>query len=916
MMRVELRLRLREGPPAEAAAWFLPGDDPAEWLAELAAGGAPLAGLRIWPVPRSRRDRTPCGALVPLPTPLRPARGSRAQPWQVRARKLYFPADAALEPEVHDGELDELLPGALIVLHPAAGLISFDAADGRAPAALLELPPQRDAAWDVATAGVAGVRRLLSVEPESPPTLERVLEEGRGDIGSRAPEELPPAPGEPREGLMDRMGKWAGQRVAHAAWWLSDLAPKTSPEPTWIDRMRDWLTQQNTRLRSDLESARHREILRLMHLLEADPDQGLKFALPLKGLGSRGVAPPGGRLTPRDTNFDLGRLRGGGPGDSWSVPWQVHEQLRARYRDLANRELRLGRHRRAAYILAELLADYSAAAGALIQGRHFREAAVIYRDHLKRPQEAARCLEQGGLLGEAAALYESLGHFETAGDLYARMDRRDEAAVLWRRAADRHREGGEVLAACRLLEEKVRAPDEALALLAATWPWSEQAGVCLRERLALLGRLARHDDARALVVQLRREPPPSGRVTVLAQALGSAAGAYPDAQVRRSCADAVRVVAGRALPHATLAETTELVQSVTRLVPEDRLLGRDGNRFLLRRRAQLASRAVPAGGGGTDPVLVGQFRLPRDVTWKAAASQGRVFYAAGTVAGGLVVVRGLWDGMLQQVRWEVPVPSQARVVLQPGAISTHPTLVALPGGPRLEMLRFEATEALPVTTRVGSPPGLPDRYLSLAYGEQSTVWVLAEEDGRLVLTARTLDGSLVATKAVPPSEEADAAAPASAGYAIAPVLTRRDTVYFAVRNRVVALLRGESFVSCEVQDSVLDLTGSDPLSRTRVAATFEWGGAVLWGGLDWGNVRTFGERLWRPLATFTRDGSLVAIAQGEGQVFSTHNLAILHRRTFPSPENVPLALLPAAGLSEFALFGADGTVRVYRLQGG
>ena len=43
-------------------------------------------------------------------------------------------------------------------------------------------------------------------------------------------------------------------------------------------------------------------------------------------------------------------------------------------------------------------------AGALTAGRCYREAAVLYRERLRRPLDAARCLEQGGLWGRGAPL--------------------------------------------------------------------------------------------------------------------------------------------------------------------------------------------------------------------------------------------------------------------------------------------------------------------------------------------------------------------------------------------------------------------------------------------------------------------------------------------------------------------------------
>ncbi len=915
-MKFDLRLRFDPDARPEPGGWFLPGSDPQPWLQEMAGWGIPLIGLRMWPVPSSRRDRRVCGMFVPVPAGALPRTSPWAQAYRSRGRRLWIPVQARVEPDLLDAEIDEALSGMgeCFLLHPAAGLVAFEIDDGLFLHQVLGRPDRREGGWDVARCGVAGAPRLRSVEPEEPPTLESIMRESRDDIGREPPKSLPPLPEEQGKPAREPGAGWARRQLARALLWATENAPPTAPAPTWVDRVRDWARRQLKGSPFDRNEARHRELQRLLRMLATDPDRGLKFAVPLAGAKGRGLAPPGDRLGPRNVDFNLDRLGGGQAGDPWNVPWEMHQALRQHYHEAANRELRLGRHRRAAYIFAELLGNPVAAAAALVQGRHFREAAILYRDHLNRPLEAAQCLEQGGLLAEAVVLYESTGHFESAGDLLCRMDRQPEAVVAWRRAAEKHADTGDLLAACRLLERKVNAPEEALGLLASAWPWSEHAGPALRERFAILGRMARHEDARRLLLHLRGEAAPPSRSVVLVQVLAAVAAAYPDSDVRARAADSARVSAGRHLHQANLAETEEIVQAIARLAPEDRLLARDGARFVARRRVQLTTPERPASPGG-DPVLLGTFQLPRDVTWQAAASQGRVFYAAGVGEGVFVVVRGLWDGTLQRLEWKQHVPAHARILLQPGTISTHPTLVAVAAGPRLEYLRFGGTGSLPVATRVGTPDGLPDRVLALSYGEYSTVWVVSDEGGALVLSARTLEGAIVSTHALPvaPEGEGDRT---SAETAWPILMTRRDSVYVATGNRVIALVRGESFVVTELHDPVLEIAGSDPLSRPRLAATFEWGGAVLWGGLDWGNVRVFGERLWRPLATWTRDGSLVAVAQGEGQIYGTENFAISHRRTFPCPEIVPFAVVPAAGLSEFALFGADGSVRLYRVQGG
>ena len=573
-------------PVRAPAAWFIPGADPAAWLDEVARWDVPMDRLRLHVLPTSLADRRPAGVLVTLPPGAAPARPLRALAYGQIAGRLFLPVEARLEPPVSEAELRAALPLPLYVLHPAVGLVGFAQDDALRVADLLAGPPARAARWDRAVAGPPPAPRLLSIEPEQVPDVSVMLSEGRGDIGSEAPDGLPP--GADESALKDLLSK-AGKPGLKALKWLSEHvpgAPKPPPgkasDPRWTNRLQKWATEKL----AAIDAARQRELKRLQEMLERDPDLGLRFAIPLHGSGGRGRANPATALPPRNVNFNLSSLGGGsGPADVWDVPYEVRQALTDRYRALANRELNLGRYRRAAYILGELLGDYPAAASALEQGRHFREAAAVYREYLRSPAKAAVCLERGGLLLEAVTIYEhELGAYEKAGDLYARIDRPDDAVRCWRAQADRYKETANFLSAAKLLEGKLAAPEEALDVLTNADPSHDSSGACLQESFALLGRMARHDETARRLGRLRQDAPPAaaGRAGVLAQVLSAVAATYPEPAARVLAADATRVVAGRTLPRAAESEKEVLIRAVTRLAPEDRLLTRDGSRYIQR----------------------------------------------------------------------------------------------------------------------------------------------------------------------------------------------------------------------------------------------------------------------------------------------------------------------------------------------
>lgn len=650
---------------------------------------------------------------------------------------------------------------------------------------------------------------------------------------------------------------------------------------------------------------------RLLHLLETNPEEGLRFALPLAGDGSRGLAEPGARLPPRDVNFSLRGLGGGRPGDPWVVSWQTRQKLIERYRELANREIRLGRFRRAAYIYAQLLGDFAAAAAALIQGRHYREAAVLYRDRLHRPLEAARCLKEGGLLLEATAIYQAEGEFETAGDLYARLDRPQEAEQAYRRAANKLCVAGDLLAAAHLLEEKVRADDEALTLLSAAWPDSRQAPQCLHAKFDLLARLGRHEQAEHEVAAFRQAATPAPRVAALTRVLSALARAYPDHRLRHTAADTARVLAGQRLPQADRGEQEELVRAVTSLAPEDRLLTRDGHRWSDRKRWPTAPPAPRP--RGHEPVLVRSFFSPPGIRWQAATAAGDVFHAVGRDVAGLAAVECAWDGSLHMVRWNVAWTESA-IVVAAGASASHGVIVHSPFGPRLKPQPFAGSRGEHPPGWVGSPPWLPDAALGVAYSDSGLAWSVCADQGGLVLYGHE-NGVLVTTQHVPLSDFNPAILGPLVGTRPQPLVARRDTVFLAVGSQLVRVMTGNRRETLEMPDQVLALTASAPHTRTRIAATFEDGGAVVWTGLEFGEMHAFSEGLNHPVAAFTRGGLLVSVTQDRGEIYRTDNQRLLLIAEFSIRRIQPISVLPLPAANEFATLAEDGAVRVYRVPG-
>ncbi len=176
-----------------------------------------MAELAVYVVPRSPADLSPLGVLVVVSKGCAPRISHRCQPYvrighqgtKHSGAVLYLPAEARFDPDAADAEVTELLGSNenVYLWHPASGLIGFEPGDRRRVADLLQAPPERKAAWDLAMPGIHFSQRLTAIEPDWTPSAESAIGEGREDIGSRssAIDELPRSPDEPPAGPLGRM---------------------------------------------------------------------------------------------------------------------------------------------------------------------------------------------------------------------------------------------------------------------------------------------------------------------------------------------------------------------------------------------------------------------------------------------------------------------------------------------------------------------------------------------------------------------------------------------------------------------------------------------------------------------------------------------------------------------------------------
>ncbi len=920
-MNVTLRLRCDGTRRRTPTAWFIVGRSPDHWLAELARWAVPLADASVFPLPTSMIDRTPCGLLVVGAGPSDGQPTPASIPYAVVAKELYVPVDARFEPDLRDHEISPLLEGACVWL-PHVGLVALSSASRVTD--LIALPTIVAHRWTLAVPGTAVNAKLVSVQLDDIPSAEQVLAAARDDIASQplTLDTLPPVMGEPRPGVTGHLGRSLDRGLAMFVLWLARNAPAVASEPTWLNRLEDWATHRLRQLAGSIDIARNRELHRLIDLLHNDPDEGLRFAIPMGAGDHRGMAPPSTILPRRDIDFSLGGLRQGGSADFWGLPTDFQSRLIERYRTLAAREIGLGRHRRAAYIFSTLLNDVQSAAQALEDGGHFREAAVLYEERLARLDLAAHCFRKGRCWPEAIALYERLHDHETLGELYAELERPEEAVLEWRRAIDQHLKADDVQHAARLLEQKLGCIDEAFEHLVAAWPGSKQAQTCLTAAFTLASLHQRHTAAHRLVaLSAERVRDPRDAVALI-DVLVVQACTYPSPEVQSRAADQTRLlVAERLATNLSEDETRRLMLAVRRLVPEDRLLARDGHRYLAKRRLVSATASPrkpssrPLSVGPASPIV--EIQLP-SLEWHTAVTSGEALFAAGYRDRECVVVRTDWHGATPDepigLKWNAASHAGRPVVLAadplaPGGVIVH----SLHGQPLPHPRTFGATDHFPSSVVVGSHRGLCDETVGIACGDGGTSYVVNYQnsgDGPVLVANAYLGKDCrflnVATLRLAdlPVDVGDLTLPL-------PMAAQEGRLVLGIGCNLCVVRHGASPRFQETPHAIEQMVVSAPHTRPRLVVAMAQGGFMMWGSGECDPQASFASEMASPRVALSRDGTLIAVSENEVEFSATSEGTLRLQTRWHAFGIKPLAVLAPRHINRFAVLSADGRLVIY-----
>ena len=846
-----LQLRHACSSTASASAWLIPEASPESWLSELVAHGLAsetpqlmivAADGRVWGLLVTELDQPPAASWIPYASPV---------------SQLYVPLQSSFMPPLDETELQNLLRSDVIrksVWHPRCGLIGFEESQILSVSDLVSVSLPSDEEWDSAQAGAYLNYRLVSVAPSVVPDVGELIDEGRDDIGRDAAD-LHSAPRSPEEG--SRAGQAISGALSSIGSWLRRQAARSggrtggAASPGFFGNIFERASQ----------SKRMNELQRLMSMLKDDPDKGLRYAIPFGGGAPRGLVPGGNELISHGVDYGAGG--GGGPAGVWDVPWELQIQLRQRYQDLAQRELSLGRHRRAAYIYATLLDDLPAAASALESGGYYQDAAAIWRDRLKSPVRAAECYLAGGMWEEAVQLFEGLRNWHRVAEIHERLENEEEAAQAWRNAEQDHAQAGRFSESAQILEERLSDTDGAIARLDEGWLDSQTPGECLDAMFSLQLRHGREDECLAAIDRHSADHLLSSKhQRDLAGVLANLAQRESLPQVSNKAFHACRGLIARHADSEDQNTRREMLSVYGSLIPEDKLLARDCRRM---QRATVADLLSP-------PLRLTGFRLKSDVRWQACVQSGGSCYAAGYHEDTVVVAR-----------WHIN--SEPDIVYATAALreERQGRLMLVPDFGVREAVYLHIQGMTSMQVQALSFDHLQDRIRSLDFAD-FTVIDVASDRTQNVWTVGHCDEGLeirrLQSRGVPMVVGTFGAGVADSSIVrICPLdssrvglVINRELFVFHVRNE--PLLPGEldsiqlpgDVVSCDL------LPSQGNRSESRLALTFDDGGFVYY--CDSLIQQQFATGLTDAFCFFRGPNQLVAAGAGQIELYSTRKLTL------------------------------------------
>jgi len=455
---------------------FIEGDKMSHWLSSLDKLRIDSSLMKIYALP-SKKVNQIWGCLVLIdPSNLPEDIGPNVYASKI-CNALIVPEKSKIVPDLLANDVDQLFKNQSYVLHPEIGFYKLADPIQLAHHINLEELKTIESSQPVDYSSMSGEIHGFSIESTPKEELKQDLE----SVGDRKKfDEKPLSIGEKlrlefykKIFLIDDKGNGKVE-FKSSGFDLKKLAEKLGFKGTDI----------NEKLIQDfqnLEERNKKEVDKLMDLLKDNPEDALRFAIPLDEHGySRGSRKTEFKLQDRGASSLFGKRNiGRGIGGTVDLG-DEYFRLRQQYINSAKALKEKGEFEKSAFIYLKLLKDYNAAGQTLRDGKKFEKAAIVYLDYAKNEQLAAECYEEGKIYEEAIQIYTKLGKNEKVGDLYVLLGSRISANKAFQEQINNDLKNNKYVKAANLSKVKMQNLEYAQELLIKGWKNRIDQYNCLR----------------------------------------------------------------------------------------------------------------------------------------------------------------------------------------------------------------------------------------------------------------------------------------------------------------------------------------------------------------------------------------------------------------------------------------------------
>lgn len=468
------------------AGILINGNDITLWVKEIQLMELSLADVDVYPISGNTANSL-WGCLVACNVEKNKIDAGRNIYCQLVANHLFIPERTILSPILPSLEMEKLFAGKHI-LHPEFGLVELP---GKivwqallAPVAALQAQPLQP------QEGIYIPKEIKSFMVKAAPAEDALEKLEQTYFPERKTFEDKPLSffEKAKLGLYRLLMKGTGNKKSSGS---SSVGEKNDDSflSSLLKKMNgifpEGFTEKMYKDYEELEKRNQKKLDKLMNLFDDDPDEALKYAIPLdEGGSSRGGDYYEVDISKRWSDFSFSSNSSRSGSGTAILPSDAYRELQKRYEETAQRLITQKEYRKATFVYMKLLKNHFKAAQTLESGELYEEAASVYLKYLQNKSAAADCYEKGKMTQNAIDLHIELGNDEKAGDLYFAIKEKQKAFELYEKVVNNYEEKDQYLKASLLYKNKMENEQAAQQILLKGWRNNKDAFNCLNNYFA------------------------------------------------------------------------------------------------------------------------------------------------------------------------------------------------------------------------------------------------------------------------------------------------------------------------------------------------------------------------------------------------------------------------------------------------